>query len=113
MTFHQGIGAERKAARLRYLRDRFMRYFDAVDGVTVHTSFDPEQSCGIGNIGVDGMDQAKVRNHLWKTKRILSVAIDHPDCTGLRVTPNVYTTLDEIDTFIESLDDVVRNGVPE
>ena len=113
LTFHRGIGAERKAARLRYLRDRFMRHFDAVDGVTVNTSFDPEQSCGIGNIRVDGMDQGKIRNHLWKTKRILSVAIGHPDCTGLRVTPNVYTTLDEIDTFIESLEDVVRNGVPE
>ncbi len=73
----------------------------------------PDYLWQIDNIGVDGMDQGKIRNHLWKTKRILSVAIGHPDCTGLRVTPNVYTTLDEIDTFIESLDDVVRNGVPE
>jgi len=112
MTFHQGIGIERKAARLRYLRDRFMRHFEGMPGVTLNTSFDPAMSCGIANIGVDGMDQGAVMNHLWNTKRIIVVAIGHPDCTGLRVTPNVYTTLEEVDTFIEALDEVVRKGLP-
>ncbi len=112
LTFHLGIGIERKAARLRYLRDRFMRHFEGMPGVTINTSFDPAMSCGIANIGVDGMDQGAVMNHLWNTKRIIVVAIGHPDCTGLRVTPNVYTTLEEVDTFIEALEDVVRNGLP-
>jgi hypothetical protein len=31
---------------------------------------------------------------------------------GLRVTPNVYTTTEEIDTFVTALLDAVRNGVP-
>ena len=34
------------------------------------------------------------------------------DYTGLRVTPNVYTTLQEIDTFVEAMQDAAKNGVP-
>jgi selenocysteine lyase/cysteine desulfurase len=37
--------------------------------------------------------------------------IGHPDCTGIRVTPNVYTTLDEVDRFAEAMEEVIRSGV--
>jgi hypothetical protein len=29
---------------------------------------------------------------------------------GLRVTPNVYTTLEEIDTFVDVMESVIRRG---
>ena len=112
LTFHQGIGAERKAARLRYLRDRFLRHFEGMPGVNIHTSFDPAQSCGLANLGIEGIEPARIVNHLWETKRVIVVSIGHPDCTGLRVTPNVYTTLDEVDTFIESFEEILRKGLP-
>lgn len=112
LTFHQGIGVERKAARLRYLRDRYMRHFEGMPGVQIHTSFDPEQSCGLSNFGIEGIAPAKIVEHMWKTKRIIVVGIGHPDATGIRVTPNVYNTLDEIDTFIESFEDILKNGIP-
>ena len=112
LTFHQGIGAERKAARLRYLRDRYMRHFEGMPGVQIHTSFDPEQSCGLSNFGIDGIAPAKIVGHMWKTKRIIVVGIGHPDATGIRVTPNVYTTLNEIDTFVESFEEILRHGIP-
>ena len=112
LTFHQGIGVERKAARLRYLRDRFLRHFEGMPGVNIHTSFDPAQSCGLANLGIEGIEPARIVNHLWETKRVIVVSIGHPDCTGLRVTPNVYTTLDEVDTFIESFEEILRKGLP-
>jgi hypothetical protein len=31
----------------------------------------------------------------------------------LRVSPNVYTTLEEIDTFVEAMEDAIKSGVPE
>lgn len=112
MTFHQGIGGDRKAARLRFLRDRWMRHFEGMDGVTLRTSFDPEQSCGLANIDIDGIPPGGIVDYLWRTRRIVLTAIGHPDSTGVRVTPNVYTTLQGIDIFIESLEDIVRNGLP-
>ncbi|NIR58514.1 MAG: aminotransferase class V-fold PLP-dependent enzyme, partial [Gammaproteobacteria bacterium] len=41
LTFHEGIGAERKAARLRYLRDRWMERVEGLPGVRPYTSRDP------------------------------------------------------------------------
>jgi hypothetical protein len=34
------------------------------------------------------------------------------DYQGLRVTPNVYTTLEEMDTFVTAIEDLQKNGVP-
>lgn len=111
LTFHEGIGAERKAARLRYLRDRWMKRLDGQRGVKLYTSYDPAQSCGLANIGIEGIDPVKLADYLWEKKRILVTPITHPACTGIRVTANVYTTLKEIDTFTEAIEGVIRDGL--
>ena len=112
LTFHHGIGAERKIARLRYLRDRWMRRLEGQPGVRLHTSFDPAMSGGLANVGLEGIEPGALTNHLWSKHRIIVTPIGHPDCTGLRVTPNVYTTLDEVDRFAEAMEDVIRKGLP-
>ena len=109
LTFHQGIGPERKAERLRYLRDRFMRRLEGKPGVKLNTSFDPAMSCGLANIGIEGVDPAKLTERLWSAHRIIVTPIPHPACTGIRVTPNVYTTLEEIDRFSEAMETAVRS----
>ncbi len=111
LTFHQGIGAERKAARLRYLRDRWMRRLEGQPGVLLHTSFDPAMSCGLANVGIDGLEPNQIVEHLWKHHRVHVVGIGHPACTGIRVTPNVYTTVEEVDRFADAMEGVIRNGV--
>jgi isopenicillin-N epimerase len=112
LTFHNGIGAERKAARLRYLRDRWMRRLEGQPGVVLHTSFDPEMSCGLANVGVAGINPGDLSAHLWNTQRIIVTPIGHEACPGIRVTPNVYTMLDEIDRFAEAMEDVIQHGIP-
>ena len=112
LTFHNGIGAERKAARLRLLRDRWMRRLESQPGVMLHTSFDPAMSCGLANVGIEGIKPGDLSAHLWKTQKIIVTPIGHEACPGIRVTPNVYTTLDEIDRFSEAMEDVIRNGIP-
>ena len=41
LSFHEGMGGERKAARLRYLRDRWAKRLTATGRFKVHTSLDP------------------------------------------------------------------------
>lgn len=36
----------------------------------------------------------------------------HAECDGLRVTPNVYTTLPETDIFAEKVEEVLKKGLP-
>ncbi len=112
LVFHHGIGAARKAARLRYLRDRFLRRLAASPRVRVHTSFDPAMSCGIGNLQVEGIDSTALAKHLFDKHRIIVVPIQHAEFEGLRVTPCVYTTTDEVDRFAEAVEQVIAKGLP-
>lgn len=112
LTFHEGIGAERKAARLRYLKDRWARRLADQPGVRLFTPFDPAQSCAIGTVGLDGIEPAKLAGHLWEKYRIIVTPIAHKEFRGIRVTPNVYTTLAEIDTFSEAMAKLIRSGLP-
>ncbi|HKZ33412.1 MAG TPA: aminotransferase class V-fold PLP-dependent enzyme [Vicinamibacteria bacterium] len=112
LVFHHGIGAPRKAARLRYLRDRFLRRLAESPRVRVHTSLDPAMSCGIGNLQVEGIDSVALAKHLFDTRRIIVVPIKHPEFEGLRVTPCVYTTTDEVDRFSEAIEQVIAKGLP-
>jgi selenocysteine lyase/cysteine desulfurase len=104
LTFHDGIGSERKSARLRYLRDRWANRLLATGRFKLHTSQDPAQSCAIGTVQVVGVDTNKVVEQLWAKWRIIATPINHAEYSGIRVTPNVYTTLEEVDTFAEAME---------
>jgi isopenicillin-N epimerase len=113
LAFHRGIGSERKAARLRLLRNRWAKRLLAADPrVKVLTPLNDTDSCGIGLIHVEGVDTVKLQTHLWEKHRIMTTPIVHAEFNGLRVTPNVYTTLPEIDVFAEKMEEVLRKGLP-
>ena len=112
LTFHQGIGPKRKEERLRYLRNYWAERLLQHDRVRLHTSLKPEFSCCIANVEIEGVDSGKLGQHLWRNHRIIVTPIKHPQFEGLRVTPNVYTTREELDRFVEAMEDVIRNGLP-
>ncbi|MCY4400200.1 MAG: aminotransferase class V-fold PLP-dependent enzyme [Gemmatimonadetes bacterium] len=113
LTFHQGIGGERKAERLIYLRDYWANRLLENDRVSLNTSQKPGFACGIANVHVEGLDTAALSNWLWNAHRIINVPIGHEECTGLRISPSVYTTLEEIDRFSEAMEWAIKHGLPE
>ncbi len=113
LTFHQGIGAERKAERLVHLRDRWANRLLENDRVSLNTSRKPGFACGIANVHVEGLDTAALSTWLWSEHRIITVPIGHEECTGLRISPSVYTTLEEIDRFSEAMERAIADGLPE
>lgn len=112
LLFHQGIGAKRKEARLRYLSRYWMNRLKDVPKVRFNTSFDSNQSCAIANVQIEGTTPAAVVKYLFDKHRIFTVAIVHEEFQGLRITPNVYTTLGELDRFCEQMELIARNGLP-
>ncbi len=116
LAFHQGIGGERKAARLRFLFRRWADRLETVPGVRILTPSDPAQSCGLALVALPRteteQDVGRVVSHLWDKHRIIVTGITHPEFAGLRITPNVYTTLAELDRFADVLEGVARRGVP-
>src|SRR5881296_3173407 len=112
LTFHQGIGAERKAARLRYLRDRWAKRLEQVSGVKILTPYDPKQSCGLASFTPGSLDVGKLTEYLWDKHRIIVTPIVHPEFNCIRVTPNVYTLTAEVDRFADVVEQAVRRGIP-
>jgi isopenicillin-N epimerase len=108
LTFHEGIGIDRKAARLRFLRDRWANRLATNPRVRIHTNLDPAHSCAIGCVQITGIPSAQVVSRLWERRRIIATPIVHAEYEGVRVTPNVYTTLDEIDTFVGAMEEMVK-----
>jgi isopenicillin-N epimerase len=110
LVFHQAIGIERKSARLRYLTDRFATRLEKHPRVKILSSRRPDQAWGLANVSLDGVDVSKAYDFLWTKYRIITAAIKHAEYQGLRVTPNVYTTLEELDTFSTAIEDLLKNG---
>ena len=112
LLFHNGIGAKRKEARLRYLSRYWMNKLKDVPKIRFNTSFDPNQSCAIANVHIDGTDPKAIGKYLFDKHRIFTVPINHEEFQGIRITPNLYTTLAELDRFCQEFERIARNGLP-
>jgi selenocysteine lyase/cysteine desulfurase len=112
LLFHNGIGGKRKEARLRYLSRYWMNRLKDVPKVRFNTSFDPEQSCAIANVQIEGMNPSAIGSYLFDKHRIFTTPIIHEEFQGIRITPNVYTTLGELDRFCNVMEKVARAGLP-
>lgn len=119
LAFHDGIGGKRKEERLRYLRNYWARALEKLPGVRILTPYEPEMSCGIGTYTIDNFDMVKLSQVLWEKHKIYNITVGVPaqtegeePVTGMRVTPSIYTTLRELDLFIEAVSRYVKNGLP-
>lgn len=112
LLFHQGIGPARKQARMLYLRDRWARRVEGEPRIRLHTSLKPGLASGVANVEVEGVDAVALAEHLWLKERIFVVAIKHEEFQGIRVSPAVYTRIEEVDRFTEAVRQVARAGLP-
>ncbi len=83
-----------------------------VPKVRFNTSFDPKQSCAIANVQIEGTNPDAVAKYLFDKNHIFTTPIVHEEFQGIRITPNVYTTLGELDRFCAQMELIARNGLP-
>ncbi|HET8866391.1 MAG TPA: aminotransferase class V-fold PLP-dependent enzyme [Gracilimonas sp.] len=107
LTFHEGIGSARKEARLKHLNDLWIDEIVDGDKVVLHTSRDPKYACGIATVQIKGMEPGELNSTLWTDYRIITTPIVHDQFEGIRVTPNVYTTMEEIGRFVDAMKDQI------
>ncbi len=112
LAFNRGIGPERKIARLRYLRDRWAkRLLAASNRVKVLTPLDSERAGAICLFSVDGIEPGALGGWLLNKHRIVTTPIGHPEFSGIRITPSIYTSVDEIDTFGDAVLKAISKGI--
>ncbi len=112
LSFHQGIGGKRKQARLVYLRDYWAQRLLEHRRVRLHTSLKPGFACGIATVEIEGVEPGALNAWLWEKHRILATPIVHQEFRGIRVSPSVYTTLQELDRFCDAMEQVIQHGLP-
>lgn len=114
LSFNETIGIDRKAARLRYLHMRWIKRLRSYPNVEFRTNLDdPTQWAGIMNVNIKGVDNTKLCTWMMDNHRIFVIPIGHEECRGIRVTPNVYTLLSEIDRFGDAMEKVAKGEVKE
>jgi len=100
LNFHEKIGIQRKSERLHQLRVYWMSKVMDIPGVNFNTSLDNRFACGIGNFNVNDANNGSLRHHLF-SNGFYTIVADHKRFNGVRVTPNIYTTTEELDAFSE------------
>ncbi|WP_209329939.1 aminotransferase class V-fold PLP-dependent enzyme [Lunatimonas salinarum] len=108
IDYHDAIGGARKEARLRYLQTYWTSKVRDIPGVIVNTPADPARHCGIGNVGIEGMKPADFAKVLMDKYKIFTVAIDGQNVHGCRISPNLYTTLDELDVLVKACTELAK-----
>ncbi len=112
ISFHNGIGSKRKEERLRFLKNYWAEKVITFPNVKMITSLQPEQSCGLGNFTIEGIEPGKICNYLFNKYKIYTTPISHDEFNGVRVTPHMYTTIDELDFFVEVVEEIANKGIP-
>lgn len=105
VRFNEILGVRVKEDRMRYLAGYWRTKAEKIPGVRFFAN--PDESCGLAVFDLQGVDLAKLQKDLWEKDKIL---VQHmtgggrlPQLSGIRVTPNVYTTTGELDRFVAAL----------
>jgi selenocysteine lyase/cysteine desulfurase len=103
MDYLDLIGLERKEQRLRFLQRYWSNALRETKNVVINTPLEAHRSCGIANVGIEGIKPSDLATTLLEEFKIFTVAIDQENVLGCRITPNVYTTTNELDQFIRAM----------
>jgi len=74
--------------------------------VKIHTSFKPEYSCAICGVSVDGMTPGDLDTALFNNYRIHTVGIVWENISCVRITPHVYTSLQDLDKLVMAIGEI-------
>jgi selenocysteine lyase/cysteine desulfurase len=103
IEYQNAIGLQRKEARLKYLQHYWTSQLRDHPGVVVNSPVEMSRHGGVGNVGIDSIEPADLAERLMKEFKIFTVAINRPGVRGLRISPNIYTTTDELDSLVSAI----------
>lgn len=108
IVFHETIGIQRKEERLRWLQRYWTTKVRGLPRIKVFTPRDPARTGAIANVGIEGMKPGDLATALMEKYRIFTVAINTAGVTGVRVTPQLFTTTQELDALVRALTELTK-----
>lgn len=113
IDFHNVIGAKRKEERLRYLKNYWYEKVKSLPKVIQATSLKPQYSCAIAHIGFEGWKGGDLESKLWEKHKIHTSTFVYEKLNGIRVTPNVYTSIIDLDLLVKGLTEISKMEPPK
>ncbi|HOZ50706.1 MAG TPA: aminotransferase class V-fold PLP-dependent enzyme [Chitinophagaceae bacterium] len=97
------LSRQLKEARLVYLRERWTSQLISIPKIKFNINTLSNQCKAIANFQIDGEDPLNLEKILFDQFKIHVVGFNWPNLSGIRITPNINTKLDEIDTFVRAI----------
>lgn len=108
LDFHERVGPANKAARLRYLRDRWVGAVRGLPGVQILTPDDRDLAAGITSFRLNGGTSSDHNQRLIETLRdryglftARRTGIARGDC--VRITPAIYNSTADVDRLAAAI----------
>ena len=104
VEFNLKIGKKNKSKRLKFLQMRWADVLKDHKNIIINTPLGEGQSFGIANVGIKNIKPGDLADRLFDEHNIFTVPIDDDrGIRGLRVSPNLYSTVEDIDKFIDAM----------
>ncbi len=103
IDFHLVIGNERKQQRLYELKKYWTEKVKTHPKIKILTPEPMSLSGALGLVCVEGYEASEIDGYLFSQHHIHVVGIKYEKINGVRVTPNVYTSFDDLDRFTDAL----------
>ena len=108
IDYYEKIGARKKEDRLRFLQKYWTEQVRNLPNILLNTPAESHRACAIANVGVKGISPAELAQTLLEKYGIYTVAIDGAGVMGCRITPNVFTTTEELDKLVKALTELSK-----
>jgi selenocysteine lyase/cysteine desulfurase len=97
------IGIREVEARISALASHAKHALAELPRVELRTNLEPELSGGVAKFRLKGMPTARAYDLLWERHRLAIAMTPGGDTEGLRISPHVYNTFDEIDRAVAAV----------
>lgn len=108
IDYHNSIGSKRKEERLRFLQLYWTSKVRSIPNIYLNTPDDPTRSCAIANVGVTGIKPGDLAKTLLDKYKIWTVAIDSAGVHGVRITPQLFTSTQDLDKLVAALKEIAK-----
>lgn len=110
INFQEAVGARRKQERIHYLKKYWAEKAAKIPGVTINTSLNPAYSCAIAGVSVEGLRPGEVDRQLIQNHKIHTVGIEWENISCVRVTPHIYTKIEDLDRLVHALEVIAKQA---
>ena len=102
-AYNERITLPLKEKRLRYLQNYWTTEAQKIDKVVVTTPTEPNRSCALASFKIEGQQATETVRLLHEKFKVFTVIRYLEDDQVVRVTPNLYNNLADLDRLLEGL----------